>query len=130
MACGRLSLLLGALGSATAGPDTIRANTSQLCPGGGLADSCASAGAPNAHRPNARTADSAAESPRLQKQAVAGDNRPLRPHIFLTMLDDAGYNDIGSYTESIYGPSEHRCEVNVLHLHFLIVFLRAFLTIM
>ena len=57
---------------------------------------------------------SATSTPRgLRTETVAAAAAP-RPNIFITMLDDAGFNDIGRYTERDHGPSEHRCEMPVM----------------
>ena len=57
---------------------------------------------------------SATGTPRgLRTEMVAAATAP-RPNIFITMLDDAGFNDIGRYTERDHGPSEHRCEMPVM----------------
>ena len=57
---------------------------------------------------------SATGTPRgLRTETVAAATAP-RPNIFITMLDDAGFNDIGRYTERDHGPSEHRCEMPVM----------------
>ena len=97
-----LCLLLATPASAGLPPGT----NATACPGG-LPTALGADGAGSALAGDR----SATSTPRgLRTETVAAAAAP-RPNIFITMLDDAGFNDIGRYTERDHGPSEHRCEM-------------------
>ena len=101
-----LCLLLATPASAGLPPGT----NATACPGG-LQPAALGAGGAGSALAGDR---SATGTPRgLRTETVAAATAP-RPNIFITMLDDAGFNDIGRYTERDHGPSEHRCEMPVM----------------
>ena len=101
-----LCLLLATPASAGLPPGT----NATACPGGLQPTALGADGAGSALAGDR----SATSTPRgLRTETVAAAAAP-RPNIFITMLDDAGFNDIGRYTERDHGPSEHRCEMPVM----------------